>query len=149
MGSNFHDPWTTSTTFTPAPMNAPLSDLDEAITHLKNILVMCDGDILFHEDSGFLEWTGTLRVLYATGAGDAIWNQVPAGQIALASNDFVYIDLSPTNNDSVTIAKTAAGGGGAGANFLAVNRIVLGILNGVNGAFFPVHLKKVVDVAGS
>ena len=141
MGNNFFTPWSTSTVYTPTPMNAPLVELDKAITKLKNVIVHCDGSIDYHPLSGILYWTGSLRFIFNATDGKACANVVDAHMIQLADNEFAYVDLSETNGATVTVEKAEIAAGSA-SNFIAFNRIVLGYRNAVSNDFYPVALRQ-------
>lgn len=137
MGSNFHTPWTTATTFTTGSMNPVPAALDKGITYLKNLIVHCDGDISF--SAGILSWSGTLRILFTREDGTMIQNTVNAGTRTLSANQFAYVDLNETNDTVITVGAAAITTGSA-SNTKAVNRVVLGYVNSTNGDFFPVNL---------
>lgn len=141
MGSNFHTPWTTDTAYIPGDMNPPLSDLDKAITKLKNLIVHCDGAIDYHPMSGILYWTGALRFIFNATDGKACANVVEAHMIQLADNEFAYVDLSETNGTEVVVQKAAVAAGSA-SNFITFNRVVLGYRNAVSNDFYPVALRQ-------
>lgn len=140
MGSNFHTPWTTDTTYVPGDMNAPLVELDKGMGYLKNVIVHCDGAVHYHPDSGDLSWDSSLRVIFNAADGKACTNVVAAGTVRLVDNEFAYIDLSETNGATVTVQKVAVNAGGA-SNFIAYNRVVLGYRNAVSNDFYPVALR--------
>jgi len=141
MGNNFFTPWSTPTTFTPTPMNAPLISLDAAITKLKNLIVHCDGAVEYHPMSGILYWSGALRFIFNATDGKACANVVDAHMIQLADNEFAYVDLSETNGATITVEKAAVAAGSA-SNFIAFNRVVLGYRNAVSNDFFPIALRQ-------
>jgi len=148
MGSNFHTPYTTATTYTPTPMNAPLAELDRGITYQKNAIVHCDGVVTYHKLSGILSWTDNLRVIFNRADGQACANVIPAGQVMLGDNEFAYIDLDETNGAAVAVAKAAVSAGSA-SNFITHNRIVLGYRNAVSNEYWPVHLSKITELEAS
>jgi hypothetical protein len=122
-------------------MNAPLAELDRAITKLKNLIVHCDGSIDYHPLSGILYWAGALRFIFNATDGKACANVVDAHMIQLADNEFAYVDLSETNGATIVVAKAEVAAGSA-SNFIAFNRVVLGYRNAVSNDFFPVALRQ-------
>lgn len=144
MGTNFHTAWDTAIIYKPASMNPALASLDKGITYLKNIIIHCDGKIHYNKVTGVLTWTDTLRILFNREDGQAIQNTVAAGSITPADNEFVYLDLSETNNAVITAA-SAAVTTGATSNFKSFNRIVLGYRNTASDEFYLVYLKNVKE----
>jgi hypothetical protein len=142
VGSNFHTPFSTGVQkFIAADMNAPLAELDRALSYLKNLIVHCDGAIDYHPLSGILYWTGPLRFIFNRADGQACTNYADSGLIQLADNEFAYIDLDEANGAEVTVQKAAVTGGAA-SNFIAFNRLVLGYRNAVSNDFYPVALRQ-------
>jgi hypothetical protein len=125
-------------------MNPLPAGLDRGITYLKNIIVHCDGVITYDASLGKLVWTDTLRILFNRTDGQAIQNTVAAGNISPSDNEFVYLDLSETNNAVLTAAKAAVTTAAA-SNFLAYNRVVLGYRNAASDRFWPVYLQNVQE----
>jgi len=144
MGSNFHTPWDANTLYKPALMNPPLSDLDRAISYMKNAIVHCDGRIHYNAATGVLTWTGTFRILFVRADGQSIQNTVAASNITLSDNEFAYVDLSETNDAVLTMQKAAVTTAAA-SNFKAYNRIVFGYRNTSGDRFYPVHLRIVEE----
>ena len=63
MGANFHTAYADGTTiFAASSMEAPLSDLDRAVSYAKNVIVHSDGVINYSSTSGALTWSGALRI---------------------------------------------------------------------------------------
>lgn len=136
---NYHTPWAdvvgaTGTHYTAAEMNPALADLDKAITYHKGAFIGCDGNLSWV--AGTLTWTNKLHIYFTRTDGQAIHNEVAAGNISLADGEFAYIDLSETNNQVVTIQKAAIGTGAA-SNFKAYNRLLLGYRNTADDNFYP------------
>lgn len=145
MGANFHTAYADGTTiFAASSMEAPLSDLDRAISYMKNVIVHCDGVINYSSASGQLTWSGALRILFVRADGQLIQNTVAAGGVTLSDNQMAYVDLSETNDATVTVY--AASLTTAAANTTkAYNRLVLGYRNAVSDAFYPVNLRLPVN----
>lgn len=148
MGTNFHTPYTSGTTFKPESMNPPFSELDKALTYLKNVIIGCDGVIEYEESTGVLSWDDDIEIIFNRENGDAIKNIVSTGNITLSDNEFAYADLSETNNQVIAISKASISTGTA-SNFITFNRIVLGYRNAESDAFYPVLLKSVWGQAGT
>ena len=145
MGANFHTAYADGTTiFAAASMEAPLSDLDRAISYTKNVIVHCDGVINYSSASGQLTWSGTLRILFIRADGQLIQNTVAAGGVTLSDNQMAYVDLSETNDTAVTVyaaSLTTA----AASTTKAYNRLVLGYRNTASDAFYPVGVKVPIN----
>lgn len=145
MGANFHTAYADGTTiFAASSMEAPLSDLDRAISYTKNVIVHCDGVINYTSASGQLTWSGTLRILFVRADGQLIQNTVAAGGVTLSDNQMAYVDLSETNDAAVTVyaaSLTTA----AASTTKAYNRLVLGYRNTASDAFYPVGVKLPVN----
>lgn len=145
MGANFHTAYADGTTiFAASFMEAPLSDLDRAISYMKNVIVHCDGVINYSSGSGQLTWSGTLRILFVRPDGQLIQNTVAAGGITLSDNQMAYVDLSETNDTAVAVyaaSLTTA----AASTTKVYNRLVLGYRNAASDAFYPVNLKLPVN----
>ena len=145
MGTNFHTAYADGTTiFAASSMEAPLSDLDRAISYTKNVIVHCDGVISYSSASGQLTWSGTLRILFVRADGQLIQNTVAAGGVTLSDNQMAYVDLSETNDAAVTVV-AAAVTTAAASTTKAFNRLVLGYRNTVSDAFYPVAIKLPVN----
>ena len=145
MGANFHTAYVDGTTiFAASSMEAPLSDLDRAISYTKNVIVHCDGVINYSSASGQLTWSGTLRILFVRADGQLIQNTVAAGGVTLSDNQMAYVDLSETNDTAVTVyaaSLTTA----AASTTKAYNRLVLGYRNTASDAFYPVGVKLPIN----
>ena len=145
MGVNFHTAYADGTTiFAASSMEAPLSDLDRAISYTKNVIVHCDGVINYSAASGQLTWSGTLRILFIRADGQLIQNTVAAGGVTLSDNQMAYVDLSETNDAAVTVyaaSLTTA----AASTTKAYNRLVLGYRNTASDAFYPVGVKVPIN----
>ena len=147
MGTNFHTAWTTSTAFKPSDMNPALASLDKGISYLKNIIIHSDGAITYTSGSGVLDWAGTLRIIFNREDGQAIENTVTTGNIALADNEFAYVDLNETNGTVLTMQKAAVTTASA-SNFIAFNRLVMGYRNTTSNLYYGVNLHLVNAAAG-
>ena len=145
MGANFHTAYADGTTiFAASSMEAPLSDLDRAISYTKNVIVHCDGVINYSSASGQLTWSGTLRILFVRADGQLIQNTVAAGGVTLSDNQMAYADMSETNDAAVTVyaaSLTTA----AASTTKAYNRLVLGYRNTASDAFYPVNIRIPVN----
>lgn len=145
MGANFHTAYADGTTiFAASSMEAPLSDLDRAISYTKNVIVHCDGVINYSSASGQLTWSGTLRILFVRADGQLIQNTVAAGGVTLSDNQMAYADLSETNDAAVSVyaaSLTTA----AASTTKAYNRLVLGYRNTASDAFYPVNVRLPVN----
>jgi len=145
MGANFHTAYADGTTiFAASSMEAPLSDLDRAISYMKNVIVHSDGVINYSSASGQLTWSGTLRILFVRADGQLIQNTVAAGGITLSDNQMAYVDLSETN-DTVVSVYAASLTTAAASTTKAYNRLVLGYRNTASDAFYPVGLRLPVN----
>ena len=145
MGANFHTAYADGTTiFAASSMEAPLSDLDRAISYTKNVIVHSDGVINYSSASGQLTWSGTLRILFVRADGQLIQNTVAAGGVTLSDNQMAYVDLSETNDAAVTVyaaSLTTA----AASTTKAYNRLVLGYRNTASDTFYPVNVRLPVN----
>lgn len=147
MGANFHTAYADGTTiFAASSMEAPLSDLDRAISYVKNGIVHCDGVINYSSASGQFTWSGTLRILFMRADGQLIQNTVAAGGITLSDNQMAYVDLSETNDAAVTVVAASLTTAATSAT-KAFNRLVLGYRNTVSDAFYPAAIKLPVNPA--
>jgi len=142
MGANFHTAYADGTTiFAASSMEAPLSDLDRAVSYMRNVIVHSDGVINYAPSSGQLTWSGALRILFVRADGQLIQNTVAAGGTALSDNQMAYVDLSETNDAAVTVyaaSLTTA----AASTTKAYNRLVLGYRNAAIDRFYPVVLRE-------
>ena len=142
MGANFHTAYADGTTiFAAASMEAPLSELDRAISYTKNVIVHSDGDIRYLPDSGELTWSGALRILFIRADGQLIQNTVAAGGVTLTGNQMAYVDLSETSDASVTVNVAGLTTAAASAT-KPYNRLVLGYLSSASDAFYPVAIRQ-------
>ena len=147
MGANFHTAYADGTTiFAASSMEAPLSDLDRAVSYAKNVIVHSDGVINYSSASGALTWSGALRILFVRADGQLIQNTVAAGGVTLSDNQMAYVDLSETNDASVTVY-TAGLTTAAASPTKAYNRLVLGYRNSASDAFYPVGIRLPVNPA--
>ena len=145
MGVNFHTAYADGTTiFAASSMEAPLSDLDRAISYTKNVIVHCDGVINYSSASGQLTWSGTLRILFVRADGQLIQNTVAAGGVTLSDNQMAYVDLSETNDTAVTVYAASLTTATASTT-KAYNRLVLGYRNTASDAFYPVGVKVPIN----
>ena len=145
MGANFHTAYADGTTiFAASSMEAPLSDLDRAISYMKNVIVHSDGVINYSSASGQLTWNGPLRILFVRADGQLIQNIVAAGGVTLSDNQMAYVDLSETN-DTVVSVYAASLTTAAASTTKAYNRLVLGYRNTASDAFYPVGLRLPVN----
>ena len=142
MGANFHTAYADGTTiFAAASMEAPLSELDRAISYTKNVIVHSDGDIRYLPDSGELTWSGALRILFIRADGQLIQNTVAAGGVTFTGNQMAYVDLSEINDASVTVNVAGLTTAAASAT-KPYNRLVLGYLSSASDAFYPVAIRQ-------
>ena len=147
MGANFHTAYADGTTiFAASSMEAPLSDLDRAVSYAKNVIVHSDGVINYSSTSGQLTWSGALRILFVRADGQLIQNTVAAGGVTLTDNQMAYVDLSETNDASVTVY-TAGLTTASASPTKAYNRLVLGYRNSASDAFYPVGIRLPVNPA--
>jgi len=77
----FHDSWTTATTYTPGPMNAPLADLDYQMALYKNMMVY--GAFFYDLSTGFLSWPDGFMIIYTGPTGEMITEFADPGSIEL------------------------------------------------------------------
>ena len=149
MGANFHTAYTDGTTiFAASSMEAPLSELDRAISYGKNVIVHCDGALGYSPDSGELTWSGALRFLFVRTDGQLIQNTAAAGGVTLTDNQMAYVDLSETSDAAVTVY-TATLTTAAASTTKAYNRLVLGYRNAARDRFYPVALREPMAAIGS
>ena len=145
MGANFHTAYADGTTiFAASSMEAPLSDLDRAISYTKNVIVHCDGVINYSSASGQLTWNSTLRILFVRADGQLVQNTVAAGGIALSDNQMAYVDLSETNDAAVTVYAASLTTAAASAT-KGFNRLVLGYRNTASDAFYTVGVRLPIN----
>lgn len=149
MGANFHTAYADGTTiFAASSMEAPLSDLDRAISYMKNVIVHCDGVINYSSTSGQLTWNGPLRILFVRADGQLIQNIVAAGGVTLSDNQMAYVDLSETNDATVTVyaaSLTTA----AASTTKAYNRLVLGYRNAAGDKMYPVAIREPLSASSA
>lgn len=148
MGINYHTPLTEGASFKPTSLNPPFSELDRAITYLKNVIVHCDGSITYNKATGQLAWSDTLRIIFNREDGDACENTVAAGNVTVNDNEFAYVDLSETDGQAISVS-TAAVTTDAASNFIDYNRLVLAYRNSGSDELFPVYLKPIWGTAGT
>jgi hypothetical protein len=161
MGTNFHTPWVDGTTeYKAADMNAPLSELDAAMSYHKNTMVYCDGNITYDIDagagSGELSWDDYIQLAYLDSAGGTIRNKIAASSIQLTEHQFIYCDLSGTDDATIT-AQVATISGETGCNFDNPERIVLAVRAGGQDQLWYVNLRPTIlgtiqhpyDIGGS
>ena len=142
MGANFHTAYADGTTiFAAASMEAPLSELDRAISYTKNVIVHSDGDIRYLPDSGELTWSGALIILFIRADGQLIQNTVAAGGVTFTGNQMAYVDLSEINDAAVTVNVASLTTASASAT-KPYNRLVLGYLSSASDAFYPVAIRQ-------
>ena len=147
MGANFHTAYADGTTiFAASSMEAPLSDLDRAISYAKNAIVHSDGVINYSSASGQLTWNGALRILFVRADGQLIQNTVAAGGITVADNQMAYVDLSETNDAAVTVYSAGLTTASASPT-KGYNRLVLGYRNTASDAFYPVGIRLPLNPA--
>ena len=145
MGANFHTAYADGTTiFAASSMEAPLSDLDRAVSYAKNVIVHSDGVDNYSSASGQLTWSGALRILFVRADGQLIQNTVAAGGIALSDNQMAYVDLSETNDAAVTVYAASLTTAAASAT-KAFNRLVLGYRNTASDAFYTVGVRLPIN----
>lgn len=139
MGTNNHTPFSAAA-YTAAAHNAPLSELDRAITYAGKVLVGCDGALTW--SAGVLTWSGSIHIYFNSAAGLAIHNSIAAANIALSDLEFAYVTLNETNDTVLTVSKAAITTASA-SNYLTYSRLVLGYRNTSNDLFYPVALAGV------
>lgn len=145
MGTNFHTALIDGVSrWKATDVNPPWSDLDKAITYLKNIMVGCDGVITYNSTTGVLTWTNTIRIYFISAAGLTIRNTIAAGNITLTDGQFVYCDLSETDSAAITVY-TATISGGSASNFKTYNRLILGYRNATDDRFYAVALRSCIS----
>jgi len=145
MGTNFITELVEGTTrYNKTDMEAQSKALDKAITYKHNFLFHCDGEITW--SAGTLTWSDKMRIIFISDAGLAIANEIAAGNIALADNEYAYVDLSETNNAVLAVAKTTITTAAA-AGYIGVGRVVLGYRNTASDNFYPVAIKKKLETA--
>lgn len=135
MGTNFHTAFTIATRWLVGDVNPVPSDLDKAITYLKNVMVSCAGIITYNKGTGVLTWSGVITILFNDAAGLAKANTIAAGNITVVDNQFVYVTLSETNNAVLTAAVATVTTASA-SNFIANLRLVLGYRNTTSDEFY-------------
>lgn len=129
MGANFHTAWAAGVTnFSADSMEPSISNLDRAITYLKNVVITCNGAITYNSTSGVLTWAGNILIFFNTAGGTQVYNSITASNITLADGEMIYVNLSETNGATVSFTKVAIGTGGVSAS-LAYNRLLMGYRN--------------------
>jgi hypothetical protein len=145
---NFHTAWINDTTnFDADIMNPALASLDKAITYKHNFIFHCDGDIEWDSGTGTLTWSDVMRIIFISAAGNAIANEIAAGNIELADNEYAYVDLNETDDSVLTVAEASITTGSA-AGYVGVGRIVLGYRNTASDEFYPVAIKQALGASG-
>lgn len=144
MGTNFHTALTTATKWLIADVNPVPSDLDKAITYLKNVMVSCAGNITYNKATGVLTWSGVITILFNDAAGLAKANTISASNITVADNQFVYVTLNETNNTVLTAAVATVTTGSA-SNFKALAVLVLGYRNTTSDEFYSDVLSNIKE----
>ncbi|MCX7781168.1 MAG: hypothetical protein N2491_09705 [Negativicutes bacterium] len=148
MGANFHTAYADGITiFAASSMEAPLSDLDRAISYIKNVIVHCDGVINYSSTSGQLTWNGPLRILFVRADGQLIQNIVAAGGVTLSDNQMAYVDLSEIN-DATVMVYAASLTTAAASTTKAYNRLVLAYRNAASAKLYPVGLRLPLSIVG-
>jgi len=159
--AEFHTPWVDGTTqYKAADMNTPLSELDIALCYLKNPMIYCDGNITYDIDdgagSGELSWDDWMRIVYMRSDGATVRNKIAAGSAMVLEDQFVYCELSATDDATIT-AEVATISGEGGCNFGDNERVVLAVRAGGVGQIWYVNMKPTVlgtvqhpyDIGGS
>lgn len=143
MGANFHTALTSAAAWITTDINLPFSDLDKAITYLKNVIIHCDGIITYDKSTGVLAWSSTLRILFNRADGYAIQNTIAAGNVTLTDGQFAYVDLNETDATVLTVS-AATVTTGAASNFKTFNRLVLAYRNTASDFCFYVKLPNTI-----
>ena len=144
MGTNFHTAPVGTTRWFVTDIAPIFASLDKGITYLKNVMVSCAGVITYNKATGVLTWSGVITILFNDAAGLAKANTIAAGNITVADNQFVYVDLSETNN-AVLTAAVATVTTAVASNFILFNRLVLGYRNTTSDEFYPVYLRGILQ----
>lgn len=149
MSTNFHTAWIDSVTLAkPSSLNPVWSDLDRAITYLKNIIVHQDGDLTYSKITGRLIWSDHIRIIFNRADGQAIQNIINAGTIVLNDNQMAYITLNETDGTVLTMTQATINFK-ITSGFIAYNRLVIGYRNTASDCFFsqwlPVNPDKLVQ----
>ncbi len=147
MGTNLHTAYSEvapKTKFTAASMGAPLSELDKAISLIKNLSISCDGIISYNKNTGILSWSNSLRINFTTAAGLSVYNTVNAGNVTISDNYIAYVDLNETTGTVISVS-TATVPSGAASPFVTVDRVVLGYRDSTSDDYYPVHLHNVIS----
>lgn len=110
-----------TTEFAQGDMNKPLIDLDQALSCIKNLVILCE-KITY--SAGTLTWTG-ITIYFNDVNGNLKKNTVVASNISLASGEYTYVDLSIISDQVLTLAKT-----NLNAKTTQFNRILLGYREG-------------------
>lgn len=121
-----HVPWTTTTTFTPTPMNAPLADLDSAIGFGRGPVVW--GEFYFSEETGILSYPDGLAIVFTNSDGNIVINYVDSGSNTLDEDlgGVAYIDLDD-NHETVVPVEDVAIPWEAESPLHEWNRLILGM----------------------
>lgn len=133
MGTNFHTALVANNGLTATNLNADSSNLDRAITYLKNVIVSGGGVISHVKSTGVLSWSGTIRIKFYTTAGTWVENTIAAGNVTLTDGQAAYVTLNETDATALTVSAGSSG-------FLAYNVLVLAYRETTSDNVFPVHL---------
>lgn len=146
MGTNFHTAWTTSNVVTAASLTPVPSSLDKAITYAKNLMIHCDGKIWWDRIAGKLYWDSTITILFNREDGKAIKNTIAANTsgLAIADNQFAYVDLNETDATVLTAAVATVTTNSA-SNYVAVNRLCLCYRNTTSDEVFSIVLNNMIE----
>lgn len=136
-----------ATLFRPEDINPRLAGLDRAISYQKSAIVHADGSVSYTASTGVLAWGATIRIIFNDASGNLIQNTIAAGNITVADNQMVYVDLQGTNGAALTPA-VATLTPGAASNTLAFNRVVLAYRNAASSKLYRVAFKPAMEVAG-
>jgi len=99
----FHDSWTTLTTYTPGPMNAPLLDFDYQMALYKNMLVY--GRFEYDLSTGILSWPDGYMIIYTGPDGNmqAEWSDPNDIELTpLVDGCLVGVDLTLEGDTDLT-----------------------------------------------
>jgi hypothetical protein len=146
MGNNFHTSPTSATKWSVTDVEAILDELDDGITFKDpNKIVHCDGIVHYNKTSGVLTWSDILRIAFTRADGTININTVTANNVTLTDGQFVYVDLSDTDNQNhsnLTVAALPAVD--SASNIIPKNRVVIGYRNSASDEFVPVWLKNLL-----
>jgi hypothetical protein len=127
-------------------MNPALSTIDRGISYFKNTIVSCDGEIQYSLDSHKMIWTDQIDIFFNRSLGQATRNIMAAGSIELFEDSFCYIDLSETDDDTIT-PSVAFFSLGAASTIMGYSRLILSWreLNNFFSPWFNVNPDKQVQ----